>query len=142
MILGAIYVLFGMAILAMCFDLMQEEIVAKFRWIGRKIGLVDKGNEQNAAADKNAANANANPNQNQNQRPNSADAARANSNSPISSHREKIVDDDNENGWPTHRSATNGRKLSPRNKVGRVHPMIDGSNEGTLHQRAPSFKQN
>ncbi|CAF1147059.1 unnamed protein product [Didymodactylos carnosus] len=41
LILGAIYVLFGMAILAMCFDLMQEEIVAKFRWIGKKIGIIE-----------------------------------------------------------------------------------------------------
>ncbi|CAF0868537.1 unnamed protein product [Didymodactylos carnosus] len=41
LMLGAIYVLFGMAILAMCFDLMQEEIVAKFRWIGEKIGIIE-----------------------------------------------------------------------------------------------------
>jgi hypothetical protein len=42
LILGAIYVLFGMAILAMCFDLMQEEIIAKFTWLGKKLGIIDK----------------------------------------------------------------------------------------------------
>jgi len=42
LIAGAIYVLFGMAILAMCFDLMQEEIIAKFTWLGKKIGIIEK----------------------------------------------------------------------------------------------------
>lgn len=42
LILGAIYVLFGMAILAMCFDLMQEEIIAKFTWLGKKLGIIEK----------------------------------------------------------------------------------------------------
>ena len=42
MVLSAIYMLFGMAILSMCFSLMQDEIVAKFKWIGEKIGLVEK----------------------------------------------------------------------------------------------------
>jgi hypothetical protein len=45
LILGAIYVLIGMAILAMCFDLMQEEIIAKFTWLGKKLGIVDKEEE-------------------------------------------------------------------------------------------------
>lgn len=31
-----------MAILAMCFDLMQEEIIAKFTWLGKKLGIIDK----------------------------------------------------------------------------------------------------
>ena len=36
-----IFVLFpGMAILSMCFSLIQEEIVAKFKWVGEKIGKV------------------------------------------------------------------------------------------------------
>lgn len=42
LIAGAIYVLFGMAILAMCFDLMQEEIIAKFTWLGKKMGIVEQ----------------------------------------------------------------------------------------------------
>lgn len=42
LILGAVYVLFGMAILSMCFSLMQDEIIAKCKWVGQKLGLVDK----------------------------------------------------------------------------------------------------
>ncbi|XP_059157835.1 TWiK family of potassium channels protein 18-like [Physella acuta] len=42
LLLGSVYVLFGMAILSMCFSLMQEEILAKARWIGQKLGLVEK----------------------------------------------------------------------------------------------------
>lgn len=42
MILGAIYVLFGMAILSMCFSLMQDEIIAKCKWVGQKLGILDK----------------------------------------------------------------------------------------------------
>ncbi|KAH3836615.1 TWiK family of potassium channels protein 7-like [Dreissena polymorpha] len=42
LILGAIYVLFGMAILSMCFALMQDEIIAKCTWIGQKLGIVEK----------------------------------------------------------------------------------------------------
>jgi hypothetical protein len=41
----AVYVLIGMSIIAMCFDLMQEEIIAKFTWLGKKLGIVDE--EQN-----------------------------------------------------------------------------------------------
>lgn len=41
LILGAVYLLFGMAILSMCFSLMQDEIVAKCRWVGRKLGILD-----------------------------------------------------------------------------------------------------
>lgn len=40
MILGSIYILFGLAVLAMCFDLMQNEITDKFEWLGRKLGLI------------------------------------------------------------------------------------------------------
>ena len=42
MIISAVYMLFGMAILSMCFSLMQEEIVAKFKWVGVKIGILEK----------------------------------------------------------------------------------------------------
>ena len=41
MIMGAIYMMFGMAILSMCFSLIQDEIAAKFKWLGQKMGLVD-----------------------------------------------------------------------------------------------------
>ena len=45
LMLGSIYVLFGMAILSMCFSLMQDEIIAKVRWIGQKVGLLDKNDD-------------------------------------------------------------------------------------------------
>ncbi|KAL4227645.1 hypothetical protein ACF0H5_013085 [Mactra antiquata] len=45
LILGAIYVLFGMAILSMCFALMQDEIIAKCTWVGQKLGIIDKSED-------------------------------------------------------------------------------------------------
>jgi hypothetical protein len=49
LIVTFIYILLGMSILAMCFDLMQEEIIAKFTWIGKKLGVVDKEDADIAA---------------------------------------------------------------------------------------------
>jgi hypothetical protein len=60
LILGAIYVLIGMAILAMCFDLMQEEIIAKFTWLGKKLGIVDKEEEDDLDENNNNNNNNEN----------------------------------------------------------------------------------
>jgi hypothetical protein len=48
LLIGAVYALFGIAILAMCFDLMQEEIIAKFTWLGKKIGIMDKDEDEKA----------------------------------------------------------------------------------------------
>jgi len=31
-----------MAVIAMCFQLMQDEMVAKFKWIGQKLGIGKK----------------------------------------------------------------------------------------------------
>lgn len=42
MILSAIYMLLGLALLSMCFSLIQEEIATKFKWIGEKLGLINK----------------------------------------------------------------------------------------------------
>ena len=42
MVLCALYLLVGLALLAMCFDLMQEEVRRKFRVLGTKIGLFDR----------------------------------------------------------------------------------------------------
>ena len=41
MVLCALYLLVGLALLAMCFDLMQEEVRRKFRLLGTKIGLFE-----------------------------------------------------------------------------------------------------
>ncbi|CAF3336228.1 unnamed protein product [Rotaria socialis] len=132
LIVGAIYVLFGMAILAMCFDLMQEEIVAKFRWIGRKIGIIEKEkvimmNQQSQPLQYN--------------RPLSGTSSITDFSSTMNSTG-KIIDDDNENGFQTRRSSSGARKFSPRNNIARVHPVTVSSNEGTLHQRAPIAKAN
>jgi len=42
MVLCALYLLVGLALLAMCFDLMQEEVRRKFRALGAKLGLFDR----------------------------------------------------------------------------------------------------
>lgn len=39
LIVGGFYILFGMAIVSMCFSLMQEEMVAKFQWIMKRLGI-------------------------------------------------------------------------------------------------------
>lgn len=130
LLLGAIYVLFGMAILAMCFDLMQEEIVAKFRWLGRKMGIIEKEEDLTV-----------NPS-NDNQRRGSNTSSMADQRASPVDHHGKVIDDDNDNNWPTQRTSNGGRKPSPRNNVARVHPMAADSNEGTLHQRAAATKFN
>ena len=42
LVMGAIYMVFGLALLSMCFSLIQEEIATKFKWVGEKLGLVAK----------------------------------------------------------------------------------------------------
>ena len=39
---GALYMLLGMALLSMSFNLIQDEIAAKFKSIGQKLGLLDE----------------------------------------------------------------------------------------------------
>ncbi|VEL15184.1 unnamed protein product [Protopolystoma xenopodis] len=39
LVLGAIYAIFGLALLSMCLNLVQEDLTNKFTWIGHKIGL-------------------------------------------------------------------------------------------------------
>uniref|UniRef100_A0A0R3RZD6 Ion_trans_2 domain-containing protein n=1 Tax=Elaeophora elaphi TaxID=1147741 RepID=A0A0R3RZD6_9BILA len=40
LIVCALYLLFGMALIAMCFKLMQDDVVRKARWLGQKIGIL------------------------------------------------------------------------------------------------------
>lgn len=40
LILCGIYLFFGLALLAMCLDLMKEELRANFRWLGYKMRLM------------------------------------------------------------------------------------------------------
>ena len=42
MVSASLYMLIGMALLSMCFNLMQDEIAAKCRRLGQIIGLIDK----------------------------------------------------------------------------------------------------
>lgn len=42
LVLCAMYLLFGLALIAMCFDLMQEEARNKCRAIGQRLGLIKK----------------------------------------------------------------------------------------------------
>lgn len=42
LIFCSMYLIFGLALIAMCFDLMQEEVRNKCRSLGKKIGLVSK----------------------------------------------------------------------------------------------------
>ena len=43
---GCVYILIGLAVLGMAFDLMQEELIAKFTWFGKKIGLLETEEEE------------------------------------------------------------------------------------------------
>ena len=40
----ALYVLIGLSLIAMCFNLMQEEVIAKFRKIAVRLGIIDDPN--------------------------------------------------------------------------------------------------
>ena len=39
LIVCGFYLFFGLALLAMCMDLMKEEVRANFLWLGKKVGL-------------------------------------------------------------------------------------------------------
>jgi potassium channel subfamily K protein len=40
MVGAAVYIVFGMALMSMAFNLIQEEMVGKFKWVGQKMGLI------------------------------------------------------------------------------------------------------
>ncbi|VDM63121.1 unnamed protein product [Angiostrongylus costaricensis] len=42
LVVCALYLLFGMALIAMCFKLMQDDVVQKARWLGQKIGILGR----------------------------------------------------------------------------------------------------
>jgi len=42
LIFCALYLVFGLALIAMCFDLMQEEARYKIRMLMKKLGIIDK----------------------------------------------------------------------------------------------------
>lgn len=43
LIVCALYLLFGMALIAMSFKLMQDDVVNKARWLGQRIGIIGMG---------------------------------------------------------------------------------------------------
>ena len=42
MLVAAVYMIFGMALLSTAFNLIQEEMVGKFTWLGTKLGIIKK----------------------------------------------------------------------------------------------------
>lgn len=40
LIICCFYLIFGLSLIAMCFNLMQEEVRAKFRWLGKRLGIL------------------------------------------------------------------------------------------------------
>lgn len=44
LVLCAMYLVFGLSLIAMCFNLVQEDVKAKCMWLGTKIGIIDRSN--------------------------------------------------------------------------------------------------
>ncbi|XP_050410849.1 uncharacterized protein LOC126825305 [Patella vulgata] len=42
LVLCALYLVFGLSLIAMCFNLVQEDVKNKCRWLGMKMGIIDK----------------------------------------------------------------------------------------------------
>ena len=51
MVMAAIYMVFGLALLSMCFSLIQDELAMKFQWAGEKLGLIKKGENEESDDD-------------------------------------------------------------------------------------------
>ena len=45
MVITAVYMVSGMALLSMAFNLIQEEMVGKFKWLGTKLGIIKKDDD-------------------------------------------------------------------------------------------------
>ena len=52
LILCSIYVFLGLALVGMCIDLMQADVVQKLRWIAQKIGVMSSDNKKVPAEDR------------------------------------------------------------------------------------------
>ncbi|GFN76512.1 potassium channel subfamily k member 18 [Plakobranchus ocellatus] len=42
LVLCALYLVLGLSLIAMCFNLVQEDVKAKCKWLGMKLGIVEK----------------------------------------------------------------------------------------------------
>lgn len=49
-ILCSLYILIGMAVIAMCFNLMQQKVIESVRNFGKKIGIIKEDSTENLAA--------------------------------------------------------------------------------------------
>ncbi|CAF4755878.1 unnamed protein product [Rotaria sp. Silwood2] len=114
---------------------MQEEIVAKFRWIGTKLGIIDQDDEDNNQIDKTFDINNKNRS--------STSSSSINTSNVIINTSRTIVDNENENDLSRHRNSNAARKISSWNNPARIHPIETGGvNEATLHQRVAAIKLN
>lgn len=50
MIALAVYVSVGLSVFAMCFNLMEEEVIQKLKRLGRFIGIVQDRTEKNSSS--------------------------------------------------------------------------------------------
>lgn len=46
LVLCALYLVIGLSLIAMCFNLVQEDVKAKCIWLGRKFGIIDKDDSE------------------------------------------------------------------------------------------------
>lgn len=51
LVICSLYLLAGMALLAMCFNLMQEEVIHKIRLFGKKIGIINDCDDDSYVGD-------------------------------------------------------------------------------------------
>ena len=49
-ILCSMYILIGMAVIAMCFNLMQQKVVQGVRGFGKKVGIIKEDSSENIPA--------------------------------------------------------------------------------------------
>lgn len=51
MAVSCFYIVFGLAVVSMSFNLMMEEMIAKFQWLGKKLGIIDDPNAKKNVPD-------------------------------------------------------------------------------------------
>lgn len=42
LVVSSLYIVFGLAVLSMSFNLMMDEMISKFKWLGRQMGIIKK----------------------------------------------------------------------------------------------------
>lgn len=121
----------------MCFDLMQEEIVAKFRWLGKKIGIVEK---DLSVSEDSVDQAEKGPANKPKSRSSTQSSMNNDSQAPMPTTRTTI---DEDNDWSKQSRSNSPRKSSPLSNVARIHPLgmeRTAAIDGRLHQRVTANK--